>query len=391
MDQCKKTTYLIIGAGIAGTTAAESIRSYDPDKHITLVTAEPYRAYSRVLLSKPGFFLEKIPFDRVWLKSSKWYSEQKIEYLTNKKAISLDCKKHLVTFEDQTLIEYEKLLLATGGLPKKLEIPWSDKKNIYYLQTLDQAKEIIAATKTAKKAVVVGGGFIAFEMCSLFCEAGMHVDLITRRSHFWNSTLETEGSLIIEQAMKNHGVTIYHETEIESIIGNKQVEKIILTNKKEIPCDLLLVGIGMEFSLDWISKAGINTHGGIIANEFLQTNEPNIWTAGDIAEFSDTLTGESLQYGNWVNAMRQGCYAGACMAGQPMPAFSFISSYTSSGFGLTLGFAGCVKNGSNRIIKCQNQKNQKWSQFFYKNNRLVGALFINQPEELGKLIKKMKL
>jgi NAD(P)H-nitrite reductase large subunit len=219
----------------------------------------------------------------------------------------------------------------------------------------------------------------------------MEVHLIIRRSHFWGSVFEPEGSLLIESAMKKAGVIIHHEISIQKIKGNENVEKIELENGQEITCDLLAVGIGITFDLDWMKQVGVETSQGILANRFLQTNISNIWTAGDVAEFEDIIIQESIQYGNWVNAMRQGVYVGTAMTGQKMNPFSFVSSYTSSGFGLHLGFAGCVKKNPDRTIQWNgSSKEQKWSQSFYKNNRLIGMILINQLDQLGKYIQEIQ-
>jgi len=173
-----KIKYLIIGGGVAGTTAAETIRQNDPTGSCMIVSDEPYRLYSRIMLSKPNFFLEKIPFDRIWLKTEEWYTQNNITLTTGKKATKLDPQKKTITLDDGTEVAYEKLLLATGTCVRPWSIPGSDKEGVFYLRTLDHAKQIIAKVKSAKRAIVVGGGFIGFEMCDMLRLAGVDVTLI---------------------------------------------------------------------------------------------------------------------------------------------------------------------------------------------------------------------
>src|SRR5207244_790104 len=138
--------------GIAGTSAAEAIRSSDPTGSLAIVSDEPYILYSRIMLSKPNFFLEKIPFEKIWLKKEEWYTEKDIVLLLGQKAVTLNTDSKTVTLESGVSLTYEKLLIAPGGAARKFPGPGGDKKNIFVIRTLDDAKGIIASTKNAKRA-----------------------------------------------------------------------------------------------------------------------------------------------------------------------------------------------------------------------------------------------
>ena len=178
MDKFK---YLIVGGGVAGATVAETIREHDKEGAIGLVNDEPYTLYSRVMLSKPGFFLEKIPFDSVWLKNQEWYKKNNVTFLGGKTAAALNTAAKTVTLSGGDwggegvvkTIGYEKLLIATGVRARKWNVPGADKTGVYYLRTLENAKKIIAGIKIAKKAITIGSGFISFEMSDLLRMAGL--------------------------------------------------------------------------------------------------------------------------------------------------------------------------------------------------------------------------
>ena len=174
----EKIKYLIIGGGVAGTTAAETIRQQDPEGSCAIVSDEPYRLYSRIMLSKPNFFLEKIPFDQIWLKQADWYIQNNIALMAGKKATALDTAAKTVTLDDGTALAYEKLLLATGSCVRRWDITGAEKQNIFYLRTLDDAKQIIAKVKSTKRAIVIGGGFVGFEMCDMLRLANIDVTFI---------------------------------------------------------------------------------------------------------------------------------------------------------------------------------------------------------------------
>src|SRR3989344_4150256 len=199
----QKIEHLIIGGGIAGTTAAETIRQNNVSAIIAIISDEPYRLYSRILLSKPNFFLEKIPFEQIWLKKESWYAENNIRLISGKSAVRFDPQTKIVALNTGEELEYGKLLLAVGGCARRWGIPGAERSGIFYLRTLDDAKAIMAAVnpvrtdasrlveggiespplisalitdrsrrhsngvKTAKHAVAIGGGFVSFEMCDM--------------------------------------------------------------------------------------------------------------------------------------------------------------------------------------------------------------------------------
>lgn len=385
-----ETDYLIIGGGIAGTTAAETIRNQDKQGSITIISEEPGVLYSRIMLSKPNFFLEKIPFDRVWLKTEKWYEEKNINLISNQKAVSLNAIDKTIVLENQQIIKYHKLLLSTGGRARKLKKTGADKKNIYYLRTLKDAQGIINAVKKSQRAVVVGGGFVGFEMTDMLKTAGLETSLIIREKNFWEKALDLKTSSLIEKEMKKAGVEIFKESEIEKILGEENVEEIFFSDGKKIPCDLLVIGIGLEYDLNWLQQAGIETNKGIVANEFMETNQPDIWTAGDAAEFNDLIIGEKVQLGNWANAQMQGIVAGKNMSGEKT-AYQNITSYTTHGFGIIITFIGDTKLSSDRkILERLRPEKKSFTRLFLAQNELVGATLVNNQTEVGPLANLMR-
>lgn len=386
-----ETDYLIIGGGIAGTTAAETIRSLDNTGSITIISEEPYPLYSRIMLSKPNFFLEKIPFDRVWLKNENWYKEKDINFLSGKKAISLNPLDKTITLDNQRAIKYDKLLLALGSQARTFDLPGSDLSNIFYLRTLDDAQGIIKTVKKARQAIVIGGGFIGFEMANMLKLAGLEVSLVIREKYFWQNALGQQASQAIEKAMKTGGIKIIKEAEAAEFIGNKKINGLKLKNGQQILCDLAVIGIGITYPLNWIKAAGIKINRGIVANEYLETSQPDIWTAGDAAEFNDLILNEQIQLGNWANAQLQGITAGKNMAGLKQP-YANVTSYSTHGFGFTITFVGNTRpQGEYLVINRNRPEKNSFARLFLKKNRLVGATLVNcQPDlsPLTSLIKK---
>ena len=380
--------YLIIGGGVAGTTAAETIRQNDPIGSIAIVSDEPYFFYSRIMLSKPNFFLEKIPFEQIWLKNENWYRENKIEFLGGKKAIQLDPAQKIITLNTGEQIQYEKLLLAIGGYARQWPIAGADKEGICYLRNLDQAKKLIASVKTAKQAIAVGSGFISFEMCEMMRLAGLEVMLVMREPYYWYPLLDEDSGKMIEQALEKGGVKILPNSEVAQILGDKKLEGVILKDGTRIDCQLAVVGIGLQFELEWLKQAGLQTNRGILANEYLETNIPDIFTAGDVAEFQDLVLGEKVQLGNWVNAQMQGRIAALNMLGKKQP-FKMVSFYTTQGFGINIAFSGDVRvDETRKVIKRGSPEINSYARLIIdKNNEIIGATFINRTQEIAPVNK----
>ncbi len=383
----KQTEYLIIGGGVAGTTAAETIRAQDQQASIHVVSHEPYRFYSRIMLSKPAFFLEKIPFDSVFLKTESWARDNHVANTLNQLAVALDPASKTVTLKNGQQIAYHKLLLALGCEARRWEVPGADQPGVLYLRTLDDAKQVIAGVKTAQHAIVIGGGFIGFEMCDMLRLAGVDTTLVIREKYLWEPLLDEPSGRMIEVALKKGGVKILYETTVAEVLGETAVKQVKLNNGKILPADLIMVGIGTYCPLEWVAKAGITCNRGILANEFLETNVPDIWTAGDVAEYNDLILNEHIQLGNWVNAHVHGKVAGLNMMGQHQP-YRQVSFYTAQGLGTTIAFTGDVRALPDREIILRGSPELKaLTRIMVLNGEVEGATMINRTTDLAPLTK----
>lgn len=390
----KAFDYLIVGGGIAGTTAAETIRQNDTNGSIAIVSDEPHRLYSRLLLSKPSFFLGRTPFNQIWLKDEAWYVEQRVDRFFGKAAVGINVNTRTIELDEGTKLQYGKLLLAPGGSARRWPLEGEQQRGIFHLRTLDDAKAIMQALKTAKSGVVIGGGFISFEMCDMMKLAGLKVTVLLRGPHYWSRLLDEKSGTMIEQALQRGGVKIVRNVEVSGIVGENAIEKIRLSNGEEILADMVVVGIGAVYPFGWLKEARLNIGLGILTNEYLETNIPDVWAAGDAAEFHDIVLGEHIQLGNWVNAQMQGRRAGLNMlepfgklrAGREP--FRLVSFYTTQGFGMTIAFVGDVRPLPGRIILMRGTpEDNSYARMFIVKNEVIGAMLINRTQELGSISK----
>jgi NAD(P)H-nitrite reductase large subunit len=385
-------TYVIIGGGIAGTTAAETIRKTDKEGKIAIVSDEPHPLYSRVLLSKPAWVLGEQPFDNVWLKKEAWYQEQGIHLFRGLSATALNPDSKQVTLSDGDVLVYEKLLLATGAHARKWPVKGAEKEGVLYLRTVDDAKRIGTVAQGAPKHVVmIGSSCVSFEIIEVLHSRGFTVTEVMREKHFFEPSLSGEEAAIVERVLDEKGVEVIRETEVAEVLGDGVVTGIRLASGREIPCDYILAFIGVDLPVGWIQAAGIATHRGIYANDYLETNVPHVWTAGDTTECWDRALGETVIMGNWMSARLQGEIAGKNMAGERVP-FEQVSFHSSHGFGNTIGWTGDVRPLPDRtIIHYPTPEPHTYCRIILREGRVIGGTTVNRPDLMGvmtNLIKK---
>ncbi|MBN1585138.1 NAD(P)/FAD-dependent oxidoreductase [Candidatus Uhrbacteria bacterium] len=378
--------YLIIGGGVAGTTAAETIRKNDPVGEITIVSDEPHRLYSRIMISKPHYFLGKVPAEHIWLKKESWYGEQKISLMAGKRAVRLDPDGKKVVLDDGTELGYDRLLLALGVCARRWKIPGADRKGVYYVRTLDDFRQYQPASKVARQGVVVGGGAIGFEMCEMMSLSGLETTLIIREGHYWDPVLDQTAGQMVESALENHGVRVIRGQYVTEALGDGSLTGVRTENGTEVPCRMAAVGIGGFCPHVLAEEAGIAVNWGIRTDGKMGTNRPDIWAAGDAAEYDDPIFGEPTVFGSWSNAQNHGRVAGINMSGGD-ETYSRVTFYAVSGFGLNIAFVGKVAPLPDRTFVSRGNPEVGYGRLVLKGNRLVGAQLINRTPEVSAITR----
>ena len=303
MSRVSTVDFLIIGGGIAGTSAAETIRQHSKGG-VMIVSDESHFLYSRVRL--PDYIAGQIPRERVFIREENWYRKQGIEILrgTTVKGVSLREKR--VYLSDERGIQYGKLLLATGGSLRRLKCEGSQLSGIHYLRTIEDAEDIKRGIQISKRAVVVGGGFIGLELTRCFIQGGLETVVVMKEPQFWPSALDEESGKMIESTLRSKGATIHYSDQVSAFEGNGTVKNVVLASGKSYGCDMVGVGVGIETTHPFIQSSGLEVQRGVLTDEYLRTNDPDVFAAGDVAEFYDVDRAKRNQIGNWSNAMEQG-------------------------------------------------------------------------------------
>lgn len=308
------TRYLIIGNGAAGVAAAEEIRARDPKGHIVIVGAEPRPMYSR-----PGLayvITGAVSDKQVIARKPEWYAEQRITLIFGK-AASLDAAARYVHLEDRRAVHYDRLLVAAGARAAPPPYPGAELDGVVYLDTLDGAKDLLKRAKAARRAVVIGGGITAMEMAEGLAHHGVETHYFVRKNILWSTVLNGTESKLLEQRITGRGVILHYNTEISEVLGDGKgkVRGVRLNNGGDFSCNLVGAAIGVKPQLEFARGAPLKIDRGILVNEYLETDLPGVYAAGDCAQVWDRWTQKHTLDALWPTAIAAGRAAGANMAG----------------------------------------------------------------------------
>lgn len=374
MDQV--IDYVIIGGGIAGMTAAEAIRERNKDASIAVFSMEPHLLYSRVLL--PSYIKQRIPREKVFMRTIQQVDLLNIGVHANEEVMSVMPERHEIVLKSGRSLGYKKLLIASGGRVRQLALAGlKDLSGVYRLQTIDDADLLHDALPSIRNAVVIGGGFIALEFLEILTLRKIPTTLIFPEARFFERFVGPAGSALYQENFERHGIKVIAGDEARAVEGAQgRVTKVITKNGNEILCDALCAGVGIQRNIEFLEGSGIQRGAqGILVNEYLETSAPDVYAAGDIAEFNDVVLGMTHMAGNWNSAFLQGKIAGRGMAGD-RAAFINLSNYSLGNLGLHLSLLGDVGPHLASIIR-QSAKPVSYAEFFVKDGLVRGAVMIN--------------
>jgi NADPH-dependent 2,4-dienoyl-CoA reductase/sulfur reductase-like enzyme/nitrite reductase/ring-hydroxylating ferredoxin subunit len=324
---------VIIGAGAAGSAAAEMLRRQGYQGSITMVDAEPESPYDRPNLSK-DFLAGTAQEDWIPLRPADFYAQHGIEIVRNR-AISIDPSKAEVALANGRPLRYGALLLATGAEPNRLDIPGATLPYVHVLRSLTDSKAIIEAAEQAKRAVVIGGSFIGLEAAASLRKRGIEVDVVALESVPLERVLGKDVGELIQRLHEGHGVT-FHLSATASRIDARGVH---LADGTSLPADLVVVGVGVRPRVEIASLAGLRVDRGVVVNQYLETSAAHIYAAGDIARWPDRHSGSTIRVEHWVVAQRQGQTVARNMLGAAEP-FDAVPFFWSQHYDTAIRYTG---------------------------------------------------
>lgn len=369
--------YVIAGAGVAGTTAAATIRQHDEEGRIILLGNEPHPLYSRTSLVP--YMRKEVSKENLYLRNLQYYKKNHIDFWSEAEAVSLDPSQNLIRLSDEREISYEKFLIATGSQPKQWKITGSTLKNVHALRTVDDADNLIQKLRKSKHIVIVGGGFITLELIQLVAKLGIATNVIVRGPFYWSNVLDEESGKLIQKLIDSApNITVHYNSQIEELVGDSHVEAAILSNGRRYQADLVLANIGIEFNTNWLQEAGLDIEKGVVVNQYLETNKDNIYAAGDIALFYDPLIQLYHQQGNWNNATLHGQIAGQNMTGHKAEVAA-VTTYSINFMGIDISFLGQTSlRTSITAVPRGSARHGSYGRILVNRSQVVGATLINR-------------
>jgi NAD(P)H-nitrite reductase large subunit len=384
-----QTKYLIIGNSAGGIGAAEAIRQVDNKGALTIVSDEPYPAYSRPLISK--YLTGERTLEEILFRPLDFYDQNNIIFLPGKKVTHLELDHQTAQLENGEQIAWEKLLLAVGGNPIFPKMKGSGKKGVFTFTNLDDAKAIDKFLDNARKAVVIGGGLIGISVTEALIKRGVDVIVVEMKERILNTILDQQASMMAEEVLKQAGVEIVAGQTVVKVNGTGKVEEVILDNGAAIACDLVVVAIGVSPRPELVLDAKLEINRGIVVDRHMATNHSGVYACGDVAEAYDFVYGENRLTPIWPNAYIGGRIAGLNMAGvaDEYPGSTAINSLNY--FGIDIASAGMPAapndDGYETISK---QEDNIYQKVILKNDLIMGMVFVGNIEKSGIIFGLMR-
>jgi len=284
-----------------------------------------------------------------------------------------------LTLKQQEDCEFGKLIIATGSRPRKLDIPGANLAGVHYLRSLDNSKSIRQHTETAKRAVVLGGGFIGMETAAVLASKGIAVTMVLREDRIWKQFFSPEMSHFFETYYAARGVRFVKTAAVTELRGNGAVSAAVLGDGQTIPCEMVIAGIGVQPVTELLAGSGITVDNGVMVDEYLVTNHPDIFAAGDVANYVDVLFHKRRRVEHWDNAVSQGQYCAKALMGERTP-FRHVPYFFSDVFDLSYEFWGDTA-GAGQIIHRGDLSGSSFSVWWLRDNVVVAAFAMNRPDE----------
>jgi len=387
--------YVIIGGSAGGIGAVEAIREVDPVGTLTVISEEKVPQYSRPMISE--YVSKEATLDTMKYRGDQFWKNNNVKTLTGRTATKIDFTKKQVELDGGDKIDYEKLLIATGGKPFVPRMECGEKYGIFTFTELSSAEGIEAKLEQSKSAVVIGGGLIGVSASEALVKRGIKVTLVELKDNILNLILDKTASDMAEKVLTEAGVTVITGQTVQQILGKKDnddtVGGVVMTDGKEIPCDLVVVAIGVIPRTDLVKETEIKINRGIVVDKSMQTSIPDVYACGDVAEAHDFLIDSNRLLPLWPLAHLGGRAAGYNMAGKKAEYEGGTVMSSLKYFELPVIAVGDVNpedTSDYEVLVELKPEKTVYRKILLKDNRIVGFIFLGEIEKAGILFRLLK-
>jgi nitrite reductase (NADH) large subunit len=373
--------YVIIGNGVAGTTAAEHIRKQDKDGNIIILTDEDLPFYYRVRLTE--FLAGDISEQDLLARKEAWYREQNIHLHLRTGITHADPEEKWVVTQSDQRFSYDRLLLATGSHSFIPPIKGSDKRGVFALRSIQDARDISAYADNIRDVVLIGGGLLGLEAGNALRRLGKKVTVVEFFPRLLPRQLDVGGAQRLQHIMEDMGFSFRLGAKTREITGDGDVSGTLLEGGEKLDAEMVIISAGVRPNMELAEPLGLDRDKGIKVDEHLRTSRPDVYAAGDVAEF------KGIPYGIWPAAMDQGKIAGANMAGGDMIYHGTTMANTLKVVGIDLASAGNI-DADNELESRVVSDEKVYKKIVIQQDRIVGCIMLGDTGEFRKMTKVME-
>jgi len=381
------TSHVIVGASLTGATAAVTLREEGADGDVILIGAEVTLPYERPTLSK-AYLRGEASFDSALVRPATFYAEHDIRTMFGQRAVRIDSSARVVELEDQRRIPFDMLLIATGGRSRRISIPGGHLEGIYSLRTVQDADLIRAEMIAGRRAVVVGMGFIGSEVAASLRQKNVEVTAIDpSKTPLFRVLGEAVGQTLAD-LHRAHGVQTIFEDTVSAFEGTRHVACVVTKGGRRVECDFVVVGIGIEPTVDFLAGSGVEVDNGVVVDEFCRTNVDGIFAAGDVANHYHPVFGRQLRVEHWHNALKQGAAAARNMLGKRV-SYDEVHWFWSDQYDANLQYAGFHTTWQELVVRGRLDSGS-FLACYVNDGRVDAAVALNRARDLRHIMPLIK-
>src|SRR5258705_9170448 len=380
-------TIAIVGASLTGSSAAATLREEGFDGRVLLIGAEPQPPYDRPPLSK-NYLRGMTPFEKTLLRPADFYRERNIEMRLGATVVKVDPEKRTLALQDGDRLEFDQLLIATGGRNRRFPIPGLDLPAVYALRTVADADRIRDAMARGGRAVVVGLGFIGAEVAAAMRRSGLEVVAVEPFKTPLYRALGEDIGRVVEGLHRDHGVEMILDDAVTAFEGAGKVERVVTRQGRRIECSLAVFGLGIEPVTELVAVTFLRGDNGIVVDDQCRTNVPGIFAAGDVANHFHPVCGRQMRVEHWQNGVKQGAAAARSMLGRGQ-AYDEVHWFWSDQFDANIQYAG-FHAAWDRMVVRGSLAERKFLAFYLAAGRLETVVAINQGRDLRRALPIIK-
>ncbi|MFE4801785.1 NAD(P)/FAD-dependent oxidoreductase [Streptomyces sp. NPDC056708] len=372
-----QSTFVIVGASLAGAKAAEALRGNGFDGRILLLGDEPDPPYERPPLSK-GYLMGKQDRETIFVHPSQWYTDQGIDLRLNTAVAAMDRDRKAVTVSGGKTIGYDKLLLATGASPHRLAVPGVDLDSVLYLRRVGDCERIQRTFRSASRIVLVGGGWIGLEVAAAAREAGVEATVLVAGELPLLRVLGPQIAPVFADLHREHGVDLRLGARVTEIVGeSERAAGVRLADGTRIDADAVLVGIGATPNTQLAAESGLQVNNGVVVDASLRTSDPDIYAAGDVANALHPMLGKHIRVDHWANALHQPGTAARSMLGEPA-LYDRVPYFFTDQYDLGMEYAGYAEPGSyDDVVVRGDLASREFIAFWLADGRVLAGMNVN--------------